>query len=284
MWRISTGVSAMRSSLPSVESIEERVEPPLDREEDDHRDDRREVERPERRQDAAEEAQVRVAHVVEEPLHPAQRRRVRQRDPRGQDVHEDDQDVDVDEDVDEALDRVHGVEEQTESGDLRAHQEGVRPGAAASYAWLKKPPRSSRRARSSAETSTFRGVSRKTLSATRCMPPFSAYVRPLAKSINRLESSWSAPWRLRITGMPSLNLSAICCASLKLRGRTRWTRTEAGMLSTPRRRGAGRITAVRSSGSGSGSVQSSKSRRRRGASRRTFGRSAYVRSSSSFAR
>src|ERR687883_1148202 len=278
MWRISTGVSAMRSSLPSVESIEERVEPPLEREEDDHRDDRGEVERPERRQDAAEEAQVRVAHVVEEPLHPAQRGRVRQRDPRGQDVHEDDQDVDVEEDVDEALDRVHGVEEQTESGDLRAHQEGVRPAAVASYAWLKKPPRSSRRARSSAETSTFRGVSRNTLSATRCMPPFRAYVRPLAKSIRRFESSWSAPWRLRMTGTPSLNLSAICCASLKLRGRTRWTRTEAGTLSSPRRRGPGaaRSTAVRSA-SGSGSVQSSKSppprRRRAGASRRTFGRS-----------
>ena len=42
------------------------------------------------------------------------------------------------------------------------------------YAWLKKPPRSSMRARSSAETSTLRGVSRKTLSATRCMPPSSA--------------------------------------------------------------------------------------------------------------
>src|SRR5918911_1047889 len=284
MWRISTGVSAMRSSLPSVESIEERVEPPLEREEDDHGQDRREVERPERRQDAAEEAQVRVAHVVEEPLHPAERRRVRQRDPRGQDVHEDDQDVDVDEDVDEALHRVDGVEEQTERGDLCAHQKGVRLDAAPSYAWLKKPPRSRRRARSSAETSTFCGVSRNTLSATRCMPPFRAYVRPLAKSIRRFESSWSAPWRLRMTGTPSLNLSAICCASLKLRGRTRWTRTALGALSTSRRRGAGRRTAVRSSGSGSGSVQSSKSRRRRGARRRTFGRSAYVRSSSSFAR
>ena len=41
-------------------------------------------------------------------------------------------------------------------------------------AWLKKPPPSSMRARSSAETSTLRGVSRKTLSATRCMFPSSA--------------------------------------------------------------------------------------------------------------
>ena len=42
-------------------------------------------------------------------------------------------------------------------------------GPAAQY-WLKKPF-SSRRARSSAEISTLRGVSMKTLSATRCIPP-----------------------------------------------------------------------------------------------------------------
>ena len=48
------------------------------------------------------------------------------------------------------------------------------PRWAAPQAWLKKPPRSRSRARSSAETSTFRGVSRKTLSATRCIPPSSA--------------------------------------------------------------------------------------------------------------
>ena len=39
--------------------------------------------------------------------------------------------------------------------------------------WLKKPFSISR-ARSSAETSTLRGVSRNTLSAIRCMPPSSA--------------------------------------------------------------------------------------------------------------
>jgi hypothetical protein len=39
--------------------------------------------------------------------------------------------------------------------------------------WLKKPFSMSR-ARSSAETSTLRGVSRNTLSAIRCMPPSSA--------------------------------------------------------------------------------------------------------------
>ena len=38
------------------------------------------------------------------------------------------------------------------------------------YDWLKKPFSISR-ARSSAETSTLRGVRRKTLSAMRCMPP-----------------------------------------------------------------------------------------------------------------
>src|ERR671923_2725587 len=140
MWRISTGVSAIGSSLPSVESSEERVEPALDREEDEHRHDRREVERSELRHDATEEAQVRVAHVVEEPLDPVEPGRVRQRDPGGQDVDEDDQDVDVDEDVYEAPHRVDGVEEQTDCGDLCAHRREVRPGVAASYAWLKKPP------------------------------------------------------------------------------------------------------------------------------------------------
>ena len=47
-----------------------------------------------------------------------------------------------------------------------------RPGGrrASHQYWLKKPF-SSRRARSSADTSTLRGVSMKTLSATRCMPP-----------------------------------------------------------------------------------------------------------------
>ena len=46
-------------------------------------------------------------------------------------------------------------------------------GASAAYDWLKKPFSISR-ARSSAETSTLRGVSRNTLSAIRCMPPSSA--------------------------------------------------------------------------------------------------------------
>src|SRR5438105_3939974 len=39
-----------------------------------------------------------------------------------------------------------------------------------------------------------------------------------------------------MTGTPSLNLSAICCASLKLRGRTRWTRTDTTRSGTPEHR------------------------------------------------
>src|SRR6202034_902159 len=81
------------------------------------------------------------------------------------------------------------------------------------YDWLKKPF-SINLARSSAEISTLRGVSMKTLSAIRCMPPSSAYVRPEAKSIRRLDRSMSELCKLRITGIESLNLSAICCASL----------------------------------------------------------------------
>ena len=79
-----------------------------------------------------------------------------------------------------------------------------------------------------------------------------------------------------MTGVPSLNLSAICCASLKLRGTTRWTRTDASPGAASTARGRGRMTAVRelAAASGSGSVQSSNSlRRRRGESLRTFGRS-----------
>ena len=50
---------------------------------------------------------------------------------------------------------------------------GCRAASGVPQDWLKKPF-SIRRARSSAETSTFRGVSRNTLSAMRCMPPSSA--------------------------------------------------------------------------------------------------------------
>src|SRR5712691_1374636 len=272
MCLISTGVSAIGKPPLSVRLIEQRVRNPVDRDEDDDPEHRRKVERAERRQDPPEDPQVRIADVVEETLDAVQPRRVGQPDPGRDDVREDEQRVDADEDVDEALDPRDGIQQQY------AHQDCVRAGRRESspYAWLKKPPRSSQRARSSALTSTFRGVSRNTLSATRCMPPSSAYVRPLAKSINRFERSASELCRLRMTGIDSLNLSAICCASLKLRGTTRWTVAgaatgpAAGGAATPRSR-VGRSTSVRSA---PGSVQSSNSRsRRRGASLRTLGRS-----------
>src|SRR2546429_6730494 len=157
-------------------------------------DDRREVHGPERRQKAAPQPQIGIADVVQETLDPVQPHRVREPHPRRDDESEDQQRVDVDENPQEALDVVDDVVEQAEHG-AAAHtaQFGITRACPcpAPQAWLKKPPRSSKLARSSAETSTFRGVSRKTLSATRCIPPSSAYVRPLAKSIRRLERSWS---------------------------------------------------------------------------------------------
>src|SRR4051812_38361712 len=168
--------------------------------------------------------------------------RIGQPDPRRDHIREDQQDVDVDEDIDEALQRRRRVGKHDHAGADIAHDAWILRnlrdpcGTAVErvQAWLKKPPLSIMRARSSADTSTLRGVSRKTLSATRCMLPSSAYVRPLAKSISRFESSLSALWRLRITGTESLNLSAICCASLKLRGSTRCALTLP--VSTPRKR------------------------------------------------
>ena len=174
----------------------------------DHRDHRRQVERSDGRDEAPEDPQVRIADVVEEALQPVQPRPVGQPDERGQDVGEDQEDVDVDERVHEALNGRGRVEEQRQNGEMVAHGSELRSGTifptsrptlelvsresgsfrglrawgirfcgcpiAHNHAWLKKPPRSSMRARSSAETSTLRGVSRKTLSATRCMPPSSA--------------------------------------------------------------------------------------------------------------
>ena len=128
------------------------------------------------------------------------------------------------------------------------------------------------------------------MSATRCMLPLSAYVSPLEKSISRFESSASALWRLTITGTESLNLSAIDWASLKLRGTTRCTFTDAAATASSCARRLppdGRMTAVCAPGCpASGSDQSSNSSRwrARGFSRRTFWRSrSYVRSSSSSA-
>src|SRR3954453_2229262 len=259
-------------ALPSfsVQSIEDGDDDQLSHDQRDDGDHRRQVDRAGHRQDSAPKPEVRLADVVEEPLHRPER--VRQLDPRRQDVQEDDEHVDAYEDAQEPLDLADCVEQE--------HWRLLRGAQRVSYAWLKKPPRSSSCARCSADTSTFRGVRRNTLSATRCMPPSRAYVRPLAKSISRFDRSWSDVCRFRITGIESLNLSAICCASLKLLGTTRCIRTDAG-LGTAATRGRGLSTVVRSF-SGSGSVQSSNSRcRRAGVSRRTFGRSAYVRWTSS---
>ena len=81
------------------------------------------------------------------------------------------------------------------------------------------------------------------------------------------------PWRLTITGIESLNLSAMSWASLKDLGITRWTRRAlaaavAGAGST------GRSARVRDSvGESSAKMSSISSRRRRVERRRTLGRS-----------
>src|SRR5581483_5194876 len=158
----STGV--YRIHLLLVKALEDRDRNAVERDQREDGDHRRQVDRAgAERQDPPPEPEVRLADVVEEPLNGSQR--VRQLHPRREHVREDRQDVDADEDVHEQLDLGYGVEH---------HPAHLRARRAVSYAWLKKPPRSSSWARCSAETSTFRGVSRKTLSATRCMPPFSA--------------------------------------------------------------------------------------------------------------
>jgi hypothetical protein len=116
------------------------------------------------------------------------------------------------------------------------------------------------------------------------MLPLSAYVRPLEKSIRRFESSGSALCRLTITGVESLNLSAIDCASLKLLGTTRWTLAAAPETASSRLL-PGEPAAARCAPA-CGSDQSSNPSRcaERGFRRRTFWRSrSYVRSSSSSA-
>src|SRR5206468_8839992 len=125
--------------------------------------------------------------------------------PARKDVRKQNDDVQQDEDFDEPLDLRDGVSQQQGKAGRDAHTAPFAPngGSPRFYAWLKKP-RSSIRARSSADSSTSRGVRRKTLSAIRCIPPSRAYVSPLAKSIRRFESSASADWMLRITGTPAL--------------------------------------------------------------------------------
>src|SRR6478752_5841672 len=195
---------------PSVASLlhpfEDRDRDPVEGDQGDHRNHGRQVDRAGGRQDATPEPDIRLADIVEEPLHRS--KRVRQLDPRRQDVEKDRERVHADENVEKMLDGCDCVEQHHGPRLLRAETR-------VSYAWLKNPPRSSSAARCSADTSTFRGVSRNTLSATRCIPPLSAYVRPLVKSISRFDSSPSAFCRFRITGIPCLNRSAICWASLK---------------------------------------------------------------------
>ena len=157
--------------------------------EHDHGDHRRQVERPERRKESAGRARrYGIADVVEEPLDPVEPDRVRQPDPGHDDVRQDQEHVDADEDVHEALDASTACLRAAPKRGCVAHRESLRRSAAGSwaqaYAWLKKPPRSSRRARSSAETSTFRGVRRKTLSATRCIPPLER-VREAAREVDQ---------------------------------------------------------------------------------------------------
>jgi hypothetical protein len=80
-----------------------------------------------------EDPQVRIADVVEEPLDAVEPRRVRQPDPRREDVGEEQQDVDADEDVQEALDRVGRIREHGQSG-RSAHGAGILYHGAVSYA------------------------------------------------------------------------------------------------------------------------------------------------------
>src|SRR5262249_51287979 len=190
----STGEYRMCSLASSVQTLEDRDHESLEQDQRSDGDDWREVDRsgPER-QDVPPGPQIRLTQVVQEPLHGSQR--VRELHPGRQDVRQDRQHVNAHEDVHEQLDFGNGVEH---------HGRPLLVSGCFSYAWLKKPPRSNKAARCSADTSTFRGVRRKTLSATRCMPPFSAYVSPLAKSMRRFDSSLSALCRLRMTGMPCL--------------------------------------------------------------------------------
>ena len=90
------------------------------------------------------------------------------------------------------------------------------------YDWLKKPFSISR-ARSSADTSDVAKASGGRPCRRSAASAVERVCSPEAKSIRRLARSVSVPWRFRITGIASLNWSAICWASLKLLGMTRWT-------------------------------------------------------------
>src|ERR671912_412876 len=83
--------------------------------------------------------------------------------------------------------------------------------------WLKNPP-SRIRALSSAVTSTFCGLSRKTFAVTRSILPRSPKDRPAAKSTRRLASESSISERFMMTGIPSRKRSPMVRASLYVRG------------------------------------------------------------------
>src|SRR5438876_11471837 len=130
------------------DAVEDRVDHLSQDDQDDDRDDRGQVKRPERRQQATKHPQVWLANVAEEVLDSAKPGRVREPDPGAEDIDEDEEDVDEDQNVDEPLRRRGGIEEQD---GLRASAHTARSGSGAAlptlYAWLKKPPVSSRRAR-----------------------------------------------------------------------------------------------------------------------------------------
>src|SRR5918997_7128532 len=109
--RISTGETDISPSL-SVKEFETADHDPFDGEEDEDGEDWREVEsqpaHAELRKEAPEEADVRVHHVVQEPLHAVQPDGVGQRDPRRDDVREDQEQVHEEERVDELLRRRDG--------------------------------------------------------------------------------------------------------------------------------------------------------------------------------
>src|SRR6266540_97665 len=109
--RISTGVSAISPPPFSIQSVEDRLDQPLEEDEAEDRDDRRQVQGAEGRQDATEQTQIGLADVVEEALNPVQPRRIGKPNPGRDDVREDQEDVDRDEDVHEVPDRRDCVRE-----------------------------------------------------------------------------------------------------------------------------------------------------------------------------
>jgi hypothetical protein len=103
-------------SVSPVEVVEDPDEEAVDHAEHEKGQDRREVDRARRGQQPAEDAQVRLADVVEEALDPVERGRVRQAQPTRDDVGEDHEPVEQQEHVDEGLDLRNRVGKQHEPG------------------------------------------------------------------------------------------------------------------------------------------------------------------------